>query len=185
MHKHDLQALVTSKFFVDNGLARESKAKEVVSIILDNSFWDDINVLVNISSPLIHLLRIVDSDQRPAIGYVYEGMHRARLGIKKIFRMKKHLYKPYISIIKNRLDKNLRKDLHVAAYWLNPAFQYDEENFRRKPAVHMVVLDYIGTKYDGDKENVIKETQYFRDRIRSFDRDLALSTSTTTHPGEK
>ena len=99
--------------------------------------------------------------------------------------MKKHLYKPYISIIKNRLDKNLRKDLHVAAYWLNPAFQYDEENFRRKPAVHMVVLDYIGTKYDGDKENVIKETQYFRDRIRSFDRDLALSTSTTTHPGEK
>ena len=49
----------------------------------------------------------------------------------------------------------------------------------------MVVLDYIGTKYDGDKENVIKETQYFRDRIRSFDRDLALSTSTTTHPGEK
>ena len=96
MHKHDLQALVASKFFVDNRLARESKAKEVVSIILDNSFWDDINVLVKISSPLIRLLWIVDSNQRPAIGYVYEGMHRARLGIKKIFRMKKHLYKPYI-----------------------------------------------------------------------------------------
>nr|POE91061.1 hypothetical protein CFP56_46358 [Quercus suber] len=48
----------------------------------------------------------------------------------------------------------------------------------------MVVLDYIGTKYDGDKEKVIKETQYFRDRIGSFDRDLALSTSTTTHPDE-
>ena len=37
---------------MDNRLARESKAKEVVSIILDNSFWDDINVLVKISSPL-------------------------------------------------------------------------------------------------------------------------------------
>ena len=33
VHKHDLQALLTSKFFVDNRLARESKAKEVVSII--------------------------------------------------------------------------------------------------------------------------------------------------------
>ncbi|XP_050243404.1 uncharacterized protein LOC126692036 isoform X1 [Quercus robur] len=185
VHKHDLQALVTSKFFVDNRLAKESKAKKkVVSIILDNSFWDDINVLVKISSLLIRLLRIVDSDQRPAIGYVYEGMHRAWLGIKKIFRMKKHLYKPYTSIIKNRWDKHLRKDLHAAAYWLNPAFQYDEENFCRKPAVHMVVLDYIGTKYDGDKEKVIKETQYFRDRIGSFDRELALSTSTTTHPEE-
>ncbi|XP_050262512.1 uncharacterized protein LOC126706963 [Quercus robur] len=48
----------------------------------------------------------------------------------------------------------------------------------------MAVLDYIGTKYDGDKEKVIKETQYFRDRIGSFDRELALSTSTTTHPDE-
>ena len=94
VQKHDLQALVTSKFFVDNRLARKLKAKEAVSIILENSFWDDINVLVKISSPLIRLLQIVDSDQRPAIGYVYEGMHRAQLGIKKIFRMEKHLYKP-------------------------------------------------------------------------------------------
>ena len=103
------------------------------------------------------MLQIVDSDQRLAIGYVYEGMHRARLGIKKIFRMKKHLYKPHTSIVKNRWEKYLRKDLHAAAYWLNPTFQYDE-NFCRKPAVHMTVLDYIGTKYDGDKEKVIKET---------------------------
>ena len=161
VHKHDLQALVTSKFFVDNRLARELKAKEAVSIILDNSFWDDINVLVKISSPLIRLLRIVDSDQRPAIGYVYAGMHRAQLGIKKIFRMKKHLYKPYTSIIKNCWDKHLCKDLHATAYWLNPAFQYDEENFSWKPAIHMAILDYIRTKYDGDKEKVIKETQYF------------------------
>ncbi|XP_075658678.1 uncharacterized protein LOC142628467 [Castanea sativa] len=184
VHKHDLQALVTSKFFVDNRLARESKAKEAVSIILDNSFWDDINVLVKISSPLIHLLRIVDSDQRPAIGYVYEGMHRARLGIKKIFRMRKHLYKPYTSVIKNRWDKHLHKDLHAAAYWLNPAFQYDEENFCQKPVVNMAVLEYIGKKYDGDQEKVIKETQYFRNRIGSFDRDLTLSTSKITHLDE-
>nr|POE55806.1 hypothetical protein CFP56_59934 [Quercus suber] len=46
----------------------------------------------------------------------------------------------------------------------------------------MAVLDYIGTKYDGDQEKVIKETQYFQDRIGSFDRDLALSTSKATHP---
>nr|POE88771.1 hypothetical protein CFP56_25221 [Quercus suber] len=46
----------------------------------------------------------------------------------------------------------------------------------------MAVLDYIVTKYDGDKEKVIKETQYFRNHIESFDRDLALSTSKTTHP---
>ena len=77
------------------------------------------------------------------------------------------------------------KDLRAVAYWLNPAFQYDEGNFCRKPVVNMAILDYIGKKYDVDQENVIKETQYFRDRIGNFDRDLALSTSKTTHPGEK
>ena len=87
-------------------------------------------------------------------------MHRAQLGIKKIFRMKKHLYKPYTSIIKNCWDKHLCKDLHATAYWLNLAFQYDEENFSWKPAIHMAILDYIRTKYDGDNEKVIKETQY-------------------------
>ena len=112
-------------------------------------------------------------------------MYRAQLGIKKIFRMRKHLYKPYTSIIKNRWDKHLSKDFLAVAYWLNPTFQYNEENFCQKPTVNMAVLDYIGKKYDGDQEKVIKETQYFRDHIGSFDRDLALSTSKTTHPGEK
>ena len=46
----------------------------------------------------------------------------------------------------------MHKDLHAVAYWLNPVFQYDEENFWRKPEVNMAVLDYIETKYDGDKE---------------------------------
>ena len=32
--------------------------------------------------PLIKLLRICDSDERPALGYVYDGMHRACKGIK-------------------------------------------------------------------------------------------------------
>ena len=79
----------------------------------------------------------------------------------------------------------MRKDLHAAAYWLNLTFQYNKENFCRKPAINIAILDYIVTKYDGDQEKVIRETQYFRDRIGSFDRDLALSTSKTTHPGEK
>ena len=37
-HKHDLQALVTSKFFVDSRYSKDNKSKVVVSIILDNRF---------------------------------------------------------------------------------------------------------------------------------------------------
>ena len=31
----------------------------------------------------MRLLRIVDGDTKPSMGYVYEGMYRARIGIKK------------------------------------------------------------------------------------------------------
>ncbi|RVX04504.1 hypothetical protein CK203_023506 [Vitis vinifera] len=75
-HKHDLQALVTSKFFVDSRYSKDNKSKVVVSIILDNRFWNDYLTVVNLMSPLMRLLRIVDCDERPSMGYVYEGMYR-------------------------------------------------------------------------------------------------------------
>ena len=84
-HKHDLQALVTSKFYVESRYAKDKKAKAVVKIILDNQFWNDCHVIVHIMSPLIRLLRIVDSDEKPAMGYVYDGMYRVIDGIKKNF----------------------------------------------------------------------------------------------------
>ncbi|XP_075663117.1 uncharacterized protein LOC142632629 [Castanea sativa] len=52
--------------------AKDKKAKAVVKIILDNQFWNGCHVIVHIMSPLIRLLRIVDSDEKPAMGYVYD-----------------------------------------------------------------------------------------------------------------
>ncbi|XP_028799495.1 uncharacterized protein LOC114754824 [Neltuma alba] len=40
-HKHDLQALVTSKAFLDSRYYRDQRAKDVTMIILDNKFWND------------------------------------------------------------------------------------------------------------------------------------------------
>ena len=74
-HKHDLQALVTSKFYVESRYAKDKKAKTVVKIMLDNQFLNDCRVIVHIMSPLIRLLCIVDSDEKPAMGYVYDAWH--------------------------------------------------------------------------------------------------------------
>ena len=71
-----IQALVTSKFYVESRYAKDKKAKAVVKIILDNQFWNDCHVIMHIVSPLICLLYIVDSNEKPAMGYVYDGMYR-------------------------------------------------------------------------------------------------------------
>ncbi|XP_028063979.1 uncharacterized protein LOC114267172 [Camellia sinensis] len=100
-HMHDLKALVTSKDFVDSRHAKDKKkVKEVVDIILDNKFSNDCLIIVKIVEPHMRLLRIIDGDKKPSMGYVYEGMYRARIVIKNVFMKKKRLYKPYTSIVK-------------------------------------------------------------------------------------
>ena len=88
---HDLKALVTCKEFNELRLYKENKTKEVVGIVLDRQFWNDCNVIVKIVEPLMRLLRIVDGDIKPSVGYVYEGMIRVRKGIKVVFKNKKRV----------------------------------------------------------------------------------------------
>ena len=97
-------------------------------IVLDSKFWNDCLVIVKIVSPFMRLLRIVDSDEKPSLGYVSEGMYKAKKAIKEMFKNKCRLYEPYINIVTERSDRQLRKSIH-AAYWLNLAFQYDQASF--------------------------------------------------------
>jgi len=148
-HKLDLQAMVTSSEFHRWRPSRSARGKTTKEIILDFKCWNDCSVIVKIVGPLMRLLRIVDSDEKPTLGYVYKGMYRARKTIKEIFRNKKRSYKPYTCIVKDRWDNQLRKSIHAAAYWLNPAFQYDLSNFSQKPEVIGGLLDVINSSLVG------------------------------------
>ena len=52
--------------------------------------------------PLLRLFCIADSDEKLALGYVYEGIHKEKKTIKEIFKNKKRLYTPYTEIVKER-----------------------------------------------------------------------------------
>ncbi|GAV58574.1 LOW QUALITY PROTEIN: DUF659 domain-containing protein, partial [Cephalotus follicularis] len=122
-HKHDLQALVTSKHYTSHKLAKTSKGKNFSYIILDAKFWDDCLLAIKVAAPIIRLLRIIDSNEKPSLGYVYDSMFRAKVAIKNVFDNQKKWYKPYTNLLKEHWG-HLRKNLHVVAYYLNPAFMY-------------------------------------------------------------
>ncbi|GAV75401.1 LOW QUALITY PROTEIN: DUF659 domain-containing protein, partial [Cephalotus follicularis] len=129
-HKHDLQAFVTSKHFTSK-LANTSKGKKICSTILDMKFWDDCSIAIKIVAPVVRLLRIVDSDEKPSLGYVYDGMFRAKIAIKNLFNNKKRWYKSYTNLLKQWWDRHLRKKLHAVASFLNPAFMYDPNKMEK------------------------------------------------------
>ncbi|XP_054782036.1 uncharacterized protein LOC129289284 [Prosopis cineraria] len=183
-HKHDIQALITSKTFIESRYYKDSKAKDVTMIVLDNQFWNNCKIVVEIVKPLVRLLRIVDSDDRPSLGYVYDGMYRAKRAIKNTFRHKKSLYKPYTSIIKRRWDSQLRQNLHAAAYLFNLAFLYDKENFFRKPEVMQGYLNVIDRKISSNKTKFLLEGTQYQERCGSFSHPLAMKSAKTMRPDE-
>ncbi|XP_025640666.1 uncharacterized protein [Arachis hypogaea] len=92
--KKELQQLVVDSIFTDHKLGRSATGRAVSAIILDAKFWDDCFTVCKLVGPLIYLLRVVDADDPPSLGYVYEGMLRAEDAIKEMFRQSKTAYQP-------------------------------------------------------------------------------------------
>ncbi|XP_072090631.1 uncharacterized protein [Arachis hypogaea] len=142
------------------------------------------NCLLRLLSGLGLLLRLVDADEKPSPGYVYEGMQRAKTATKTMFRNRKDAYTPYTSILKMRWDKHLKRDLHAAAYFLNPGFFYSE-GFVEKANILRSLLDLfdIETLCD-DSVGAMQEIQLYRDRKESFGRESALKAIKRLKPSE-
>ncbi|XP_057755423.1 uncharacterized protein LOC130974569 [Arachis stenosperma] len=183
-HKEDLQSLVIDKYFTSHKLSKSVNGKMVSSIILDSKFWEDCFTTVMLVGPLIKLLRLVDADEKPSLDTVYAGMQRAKINIKTMFRNKKSAYTPYTSNLKMRWDKHLKRDLHAAAYFLNPDYFYSE-GFVEKANILRSLLNLfdIETLCD-DSVAAMQEMQLYRDRKGSFGRESALKAIKRLEPGE-
>ena len=182
-HKEDLQAMVISSEY--KKMLKVGNAVECRDIVMNENFWKNSLITVKVMTPLLKLLRLLDSDEKPAIGYVYDGMRRARKGVKELFKKKKELYKPYTNIIDRRWDRMLRKSIHCAAYWLNPAIQYDRANLCKKNEVVQGVLEMAEKYFQGQALVDLTSTLgHFRDATGTFGRPSAVASRSVSCPGK-
>ncbi|MQL95296.1 hypothetical protein Taro_027964, partial [Colocasia esculenta] len=82
---------------------------------------DSYNQLVQIIEPLYEVLRVVDGDRRPSIGLVYAKLEAARKKIREVSPRHAHLV---LDVVDDRWDRHMSRDLHMAAYYLHPAYHY-------------------------------------------------------------
>lgn len=97
-HKHDLQALLTIKYFLDSKYLKDNKIKNSF-YFLGDKFWNVYLVIVKIMAPFVQLLYIVNNAEKPSMGYVYKRLHWPHLVIKNLFINNERLKKPYLQII--------------------------------------------------------------------------------------
>ncbi|KAL3515741.1 hypothetical protein ACH5RR_022643 [Cinchona calisaya] len=69
MQKDALRAMVTSKEWTFSAYTRESKGKKFVDLVLDSMFQKECATIVQVTEPLVRVLRLVDSDERPSMGW--------------------------------------------------------------------------------------------------------------------
>jgi hypothetical protein len=185
--KDALRTMVISKEWTSAPCAKEAKARNFVDLVLDQKFWKDCASICNFSEPLVRVLRIVDSDERPAMGYVFGALHCAVEEIEKRFQKKKRaIQQPVLKAIEERWDKHLNKNLHAAGFWFNPTNQYDEELMSKYHTTTSGVIDVIeryAAKDPALRKALTKEMRIFRGAEGDFGRVTAIADRDTMLPG--
>ncbi|KAJ9132775.1 hypothetical protein P3X46_033612 [Hevea brasiliensis] len=98
-HKANLRKMFTSKEWTKSKWAKELSGKKVYSIVMMPTFWTNIVYILKIFGPLVRVLRLVDGEKMPAMGYIYEAMDRAKEAIAKSFDENEEKYRIIFEII--------------------------------------------------------------------------------------
>ncbi|KAG4399713.1 hypothetical protein AAZX31_08G274000 [Glycine max] len=183
-HKDALRAMVTSRDWTSSAYAKESKAKKIVEQILDSRFWKKCADIVKLTEPLVHVLQIVDSKDKPAMGFLYQAMYKAKEEMIRRFQKNKKV-EPYLNILDRHWD-SLCKSIHAAGYWLNPACHFNEE-FAKHKSTTSGLLDVIERYAHGDPDlqfNLASEMRIFKNAELDFGRLVATRERNTVMPDE-
>ncbi|XP_073107332.1 uncharacterized protein [Elaeis guineensis] len=180
-----LRAMVTSREWTTSAYAKDSKGKKLTDDVLNSLFWNECATIVKLTEPLIRVLRIVDGDDRPSMGYLYHAMHQARDEMIKRFRRRKIVVEPYLRIVDSRWDLQFHQNLHAAGFWLNPCFQYDSELMDKHPRSVSGLLDVIERYSFGNltlQGNLTNEMRLFRNAENDFGRSSAINDRSRLAP---
>ncbi|XP_019431751.1 PREDICTED: uncharacterized protein LOC109338836 [Lupinus angustifolius] len=100
--KDALRALVTSREWTSSAYSKDVKAKKCVEQVLDSNFWKQCVDIVKITEPLVRVLRIVDSEDKSVMGFLYQALFKARNEMERRFQRNKTKTKPYLEIMGTR-----------------------------------------------------------------------------------
>ncbi|XVF04569.1 hypothetical protein REPUB_Repub05bG0095300 [Reevesia pubescens] len=185
--KDALRAMVTSKEWTTSAYSKDKNGRKFVDLVLDSTFWKECAAIVKLTEPLVRVLCIVDADDRPAMGYLYEAIHRAREEMLKRFQGKKKKVDPYLKILDARWDRQLHKNLHAAGYWLNPRNQYNTIEMAKNNQTISRLLDVIEKYSHGNsvlRSKLTSEMKVFRTARGDFGRISAISDRDVMLPNE-
>ncbi|RWR90850.1 hypothetical protein CKAN_01997200 [Cinnamomum micranthum f. kanehirae] len=133
--KNNLRKMFTSEEWTTSKWAKEQQGKTVAQIMLMPPFWNTVVYALKVSGPLLCVLKLVDGEKKPPMGYIYEAMDWAKEAISNAFGGKEERYNNIFEIIDSWWEVQLHRPLHAAGYFLNSAFFYSNPNIEQENKV--------------------------------------------------
>ena len=101
--------MVTSQEWNDSKWSKDSEGKKVTSYLLHESYWKNVLYTLKLIGPIVKILRIVDGDKKPPMGYIYEAINRAKEAIATSFGHKEEHYEMTFKYIDTRWECQLHQ----------------------------------------------------------------------------
>lgn len=180
--KQHLQNMVNSEEWAESPYSKEPEGQAMLDCLNSESFWSTCTLINRLADPLLRLLRIVSSEKRPGMGYVYAGVYRAKETIKKELVNQKD-YHVYWNIIDQRWEQLQHHPLLAAGFYLNPKFFYstrvDVHHIRSQlyDCVEKLVPD------PSIQDKIVRETISYQNGDGDFGRKMAIRARDTLLPG--
>lgn len=183
--KNNLRRMFTSDEWMKTDVAKGCEAKRAAEIVLMPSFWNDVISTLKAVRPLVHVLRLVNNEKKPVMGYIYEVMDRAKEAIKDSFKGNEEKYKDIFAIIDRRWECQLHHPLHAAGHFLNPEFFYKNPRLDRDPIVLRGLYSCIERLSENEEivDKISSELSEYKKAEGLFGLKCAIRQRTTVAPG--
>ncbi|KAK6933144.1 protein of unknown function DUF659 [Dillenia turbinata] len=183
--KHNLQGMVTSEEWMNCPYSKRPEGLAMLDYVSNQSFWSSCILITRLTEPLLRVLRMVRSERRPAMGYVYAGIYRAKEAIKKE-QAKRKDYLTYWNIIDRRWGELQSFPLHAAGFYLNPKFFYSIEGDIHNNVVSGL-FDCIERLVPDTKiqDKIMKEISSYKNSTGDFGRKMAIRARDTLLPEQE
>ncbi|KAL2921061.1 Collagen type IV alpha-3-binding protein [Bienertia sinuspersici] len=187
-HKTTLQDMFDSTRWISSryGQMTDPLAVEVRELLSKNpssstaSFWNKADEILKLQESILKVLKLVDGDHQPTMGFIYEAMERCKLAIKRDYPY----YKTYWKMIDKRWNFQLHTDLHAAGCFLNPQYMYGSHDIGNDQELLKGVKNAI-SRLERDIEREVRALQQihlYKDKMDSFASASAQKVITLMNP---
>ncbi|CAN6716044.1 unnamed protein product [Malus baccata var. baccata] len=175
--KKDLKVMVASEEWEQCKHVKTTKGRVAYATILSSHFWSGVLLCLKVFEPLFKLLRIVDGDKKPSMGFLYGELQKAKMEIKETFKNNEANYQPILQIIDEKARERLDGPLHLAGYLLNPYYFFKDQSIQHDPIVmegiFTCVEKFFPDNYEVQNQVINVEMHKYRVKEGGFGRHLA------------